>query len=240
MHTIGSPGPQDSAIAIRCPDDRIGALLRDTALLVTSIASGGTVANAVAFRQHCTQLIDRFAQALSRHGYPEDVQREALIAQCGLLDEVALHHLPGESRAGWEVLPLQVERFAIHDAGRRVIDCIETHLRDTHEASSDADLLECYASILGMGFVGRYARDGEAKRVALIAALNARLQALRPVAQRPFSTDPAQRFSHRLHWFAPWIVAALAGAIAMLVWIKAGTAIDNQLAPISQAKIGRP
>jgi type VI secretion system protein ImpK len=121
-------------------------LLHDTALTVTALASGGTVQNAALFRERCNQLVDGFEDALTRHGYPEDVKREALIGQCGLFDEMALRHLPTEARHAWELHPVQVERFSIYDAGRRIIDRIEAHV---HEASPDIDLLEYYAAIRG-------------------------------------------------------------------------------------------
>jgi type VI secretion system protein ImpK len=196
-------------------------LLQDTALLVTSLASGGTVQDASAQR-----------------GYPEDIQREALVAQCGLLDEMALRHLSTEARTAWELQPMQVERFSIHDAGRRVIDCIESHLQ---EASPDTDLLECYATILGMGFIGRYAREGDAKRTALIAALDTRLELLRPFVEEPFMIDPATgpQLFNGLYRLVPWIIPALVCLVAIAVWIAGSNALDAQLAQFGSAKVTR-
>lgn len=213
-------------------------LLRDTALLVTSLASGGAVPDATSFRQRCRQITGLLAEALERLGYPEDVRREALVAQCGVLDEMALRYLPAAARIDWEQRPMQVERFSIHDAGRRVIDCIETHLQ---KASPDVDLLECYAAILGMGFVGRYARDGQAKRAALIATLNARLQELRAPTDEPFLTDPAgTQLATGFYRSAPWIIGALACIAAMAVWIAANRTLDTQFAHMTPAKVGQP
>jgi type VI secretion system protein ImpK len=213
-------------------------LLRDTALLVTTLASGGQVQDATGFRDRCRQLIEHFSNALERRGYPDDVRQEALVAQCGLLDETALRYLPTGSRAGWESKPLQVERFNLHDAGERVFDRLEARMR---EAAPKLDVLECYSAILGMGFVGRYARDGEAKRTALIASLNARLEALRSSSERPFIADRAgRRFSDWLHRLSPWAIAGLACAAATIVWVVWATALDVQLAHLVTAKVGQP
>jgi len=213
-------------------------LLHDTALLVTSLASGGTVQDAAKFRERCRQLVEQFADALAQRGYPEDVQHEALVAQCGLLDEMALRHLSTEARTAWELQPMQVERFSIHDAGRRVIDCIEAHLQ---EASPDTDLLECYATILGMGFIGRYAREGDAKRPSLIATLNTRLELLRPSVEEPFLTDPAGPHPFNgLYRPVPWLIFALMCLVAVAVWIAGSKALDAQLAQIGSAKVTRP
>ncbi|WP_245004726.1 DotU family type IV/VI secretion system protein [Paraburkholderia sacchari] len=214
-------------------------LLHDTALLVTSVSSGGIVSNTEQFRDRCRQASELFAAALARQDYPEDVQREALLAQCGVLDETALRYLPTQARTVWEHRPLQVERFSIHDAGRRVIDSIEAHLR---EASPDAELLEYYATILGLGFMGRHALDGQARRAALIASLQARLETFRQSAEEPFVTDQTgRRLSSAMARLAPWIPVALAGLVAVAIWVVGRNAIDTQLAQIAPAaRVIRP
>lgn len=213
-------------------------LLRDTALVVTSLASGGTVGDAAGFRERCRQLAGQFADALDQRGYPGDVRREALLAQCGLLDEMALRHLSTEARTAWELQPMQVERFSIHDAGVRVIDRIEAHLQ---HASPDIDLLECYATILGMGFTGRFAREGKAQRAALIATLNKRLELLRPAAEAPFVTDPAApRLFNGLSRVVPWLTFALMCLVATAVWVAGSRTLDAQLAHSAPAQVIRP
>ncbi|WP_321951746.1 DotU family type IV/VI secretion system protein [Paraburkholderia bannensis] len=213
-------------------------LVHNTALLVTSIASGGTVRNPDALRERCGQNFDQLAVSLAQRDYPEAVQREALLALCGLLDEIALGYLPTETRHAWELRPMQVEHFSIHDAGRRVIDSIEALLR---EASPNAELLEYYSAILGLGFTGRYALDGSTKRAALIASLHARLETLRKSVEEPFVADQVGRgLSSSMGRLAPWIPVALAGLVAVSVWVAACRAIDTQLAHIAPAKVARP
>jgi type VI secretion system protein ImpK len=212
-------------------------LLQDTALAVTSLASGGTVQNAAPFRERCNQLAEQFEDVLTRRGYPEDIKHEALVAQCGLFDEMALRHLPAEGRNVWEQRPMQVERFSVYDAGSRVIDGIEARLR---AASPDVDLLEYYAAILGLGFVGRYAREGEAKRAALIAALNARLDTLRSSAEEPFVTDrTGYRLPSGMVRLVPWIVVALVCVAAVAVWITGHMTLEAQFSHIAPAKVAR-
>jgi type VI secretion system protein ImpK len=212
-------------------------LLRDTALAVTSFAPGGTVKDAAAFRDRCRQLIGNFSDALSRRGYPADIRQEAVIAQCGLLDETALREFGEEARSGWGLKPLQVEQFSLHDAGERVIACIEARLS---EALPNADLLECYSAILGMGFVGRFARDGDAKRAELVAALNTRLQKLRPAGGQPFIADHAgRRLSDWFYRLSPWAIAGLVCITAVVVWGVWSVTLDAQLAHITSAKVSR-
>lgn len=225
--------------AVGSPADAgIRDLLRDTALLVTTLASGGHTQDALALRAQCKRLVEQFAHALEQRGFPEDVRREALIAQCGLLDEMALRHLPDESRSGWEHTPLQVEQFNLHDAGERVFERLDARLR---EPSPPIALLECYSAILGLGFIGRYAREGQAKRTARIASLNAKLEMLRPTTYRPFIADRSgRRLSDWFYRLSPWAIAGVACIGAAIVWGVWATALDVQLAHLVAAKAVRP
>lgn len=233
--------PLEAPGAGRVPGSGIRDLLSNTALLVTTLAPGGRTRDADELREHCGQLINQFSTALQQRGYPDDVRNEALIAQCGLLDEVALRHLPLDVRSEWAGKPLQVERFDLHDAGERVFDRLEERMRET---PPQTDLLECYSAILGCGFVGRYARDaleGEAKRAALIDSLDARLNKLRPSSDRPFITDRAGlRLSDWFYRLSPWAIAGFACIAAAIVWGAWATGLDMQVAQLVSAKVARP
>jgi type VI secretion system protein ImpK len=209
-------------------------LMNDTALLVTSLTLHGTVRDVTQFRGRCAYLCDQFRDALARRNYPEEIQREALIAQCGLLDEVALRYLSADCRMTWEMQPMQVERFSVYDAGRRIIDSIEKHLNNL---SADVELLEFYAAILALGFMGRYARDGEARRHALISALSARIQTLRTTVDKPFLSAPvAPRLSGGLRRLAPWVPVALGCLMALIVWTVGSRTLEKQLSQIAPVK----
>ncbi|MBR7943610.1 DotU family type IV/VI secretion system protein [Burkholderia cenocepacia] len=232
---------QGATAAGRVSGVGIRDLLNNTALLVTTLSAGGTARDAGALREHCRQLIDHFSSALIQRGYPDDVRNEALVAQCGLLDEAALRYLPADSRSGWAEKPLQVERFNLHDAGERVFDRLEARMRET---PPQIDLLECYSAVLGCGFVGRYARDareGEAERIALIASLDARLNKLRPSSERPFHADRAgRRLSDRFYRLSPWAIAALGCVAAAIVWAAWAAGLDMQVADLVSAKVLQP
>lgn len=216
----------------------IRELLRDTGLLVTSLGDDGTVENAEQFRNDCRRLIQKFSDALTQYGYPEDIKREVSLAQCGLIDETALRHLPEGSRAAWALNPFQVEWFKVHDAGEFVINRIKVRLR---EATPNADLLEGYAAILGMGFKGRYALDGESSLVELMGALNTCLKELRPHEARPFISDRAGR--QLSDWFrrlSPWAVTAVVCLVAAIIWSAWAVTLNEQATHIPSAKVARP
>jgi hypothetical protein len=118
-------------------------LLRDTALLVTTLSQGGKTESITVLRQRCQQLMSGFSTALEQRGVAADVKEDALNAQCGLLDEAVLPALPMDDKPHWGAQPLQVERNGRHDAGEHVFDRLTARMRE----ATNADLLEGYAAI---------------------------------------------------------------------------------------------
>ncbi|APA89759.1 DotU family type IV/VI secretion system protein (plasmid) [Paraburkholderia sprentiae WSM5005] len=228
------------ATASRTFSPGIRDLLRDTALLVTRLSEGGHPEDAATLRQRCQQLMASFAAALDQRGFAADVREDAALAQCGLLDEAALRNLSAENKPVWDAQPLQVERFGKHDAGERVFERLEQRMR---EPSANTELLECYAAILGLGFMGRYAREGETKRAALMASLNTQLEKLRaggspaggrPLAGRPFFADhTGRRLTDWFYRLSPWAIAGLACVAAAVIWLIWAQVLDAHLAQLS-------
>lgn len=223
----------------------IRALLRDTALLVTSLAQDGRREPVEALRSECVKLVREFAAALEQHRVPVDVQQDALLAQCGLLDETVLRQLGDGERARWEARPLQVEHFGRHDAGAYVFERIAARLR---EPQSNADLLEAYAAILGLGFTGRYAArpglpsgahaDENADTLERVASeLAARLEGVGRGNHRAFVTEHGKR--RIADWFyrlSPWAIAALGVVVATMVFAVWNGLLAVQLSDLIAAK----
>ncbi len=210
------------------------ALLRNTALEVSLLAQGATTVAAPQLRQRCLALIQELDSALEECRVSADVRQDVLYAQCGLLDEAALRHLPEEMRSQWEAKPLQVERFGKHDAGEHVFNRLSERMR---EAPPNIALLECYATVLGLGFNGRYAREGELRRRAVISALSGLLAASALKGDDGLIVDAAR--TRRRDWFyrlSPWAVAALACAAGVIMFVVVGQALDLQVAHLLGAK----
>jgi type VI secretion system protein ImpK len=225
----------DSSVATGRPAQvTIRELLRDTALVVTALEQGGTAEMIEALRERCQQLIVDFDAALERHNVAPDIGNDILHAQCGLLDEAVLRSLQPEKKHEWDRHPLQVERFNNHEAGEKVFDALDARMR---EPSPNVELLEAYSAILGLGFKGRYAREGEAKRVALMTSLDAQIAKLRPSVPRAFLADRSHtRLADRLHQLSPWAIAGIAGIVALVVYLAWNGVLNLQLAHLPPAK----
>jgi type VI secretion system protein ImpK len=204
----------------------ICSLLRDTALLVTTLNAGGTVEKLNAFRMRCDQLVEKFGDGLEEQGYANDILEDARTAQCALLDEIALRYLNPDDKFTWASFPLQVHHFGKHDAGERVFDRLRVRMRET---SPHDDLLNCYAMILALGFQGRYAIEGETKRRALIVELNDLLTQLHPAPPMPFMRTNNPNHSGNWSWcFGPWAIAATAILVALVTWLVWRFSLDSQ------------
>jgi type VI secretion system protein ImpK len=211
------------------------ALLRDTALEVSLLSQDPAEAELTAFelRERCLQVVDDFDRALQARQLPRDVREDAVYAQCGLLDETALRCLPDDERSKWDAQPLQVERFGNHDAGDRIYERIAVRVR---EMPPSVALLECYAAILGLGFLGRYANDGDLRRAELVTSLNARTQRAMP-RHSGLIIDAAS--GTRLDWLrrlSPLTIAGILCVTATLIWFVLGQSLDVQLANAPRLK----
>jgi len=222
-----TPTTLTSAVSIR-------ALLRDTALEVSMLAQRAAPDSIKVLREDCLQLIAAFEEALERRKVAVDVQQDAVYAQCGLLDETVLRHLPDKTRSEWDAEPLQVEKFQNHDAGERIYERITARMRET---PPNVELLECYSTILGLGFKGRYARTGDKERSALMATLDAQISKLRPMPDQRLIIDASR--GSGLDWLyrlSPWALAGIAAVATFLLYLLLGQSLDLQLAHLLQQK----
>ncbi|WP_035881454.1 DotU/TssL family secretion system protein [Cupriavidus metallidurans] len=148
--------------------------LRDTALTVTELADDAAPGDTFAvFRKKCLDQVTRLREEFQAAGHAQAVAEDAAYAQCALLDEYALRRLAGDERSAWEREPLQVQEFQSHNAGEELIARIERRLA---EAQPVIPLLVVFHTVLGLGFQGKFALEGNAAREALVHAIDERLK----------------------------------------------------------------
>jgi type VI secretion system protein ImpK len=211
----GTSGVEPALSSGSSGEPDIRALLADTALLVSTLKAGGETSSVAELRARCMTYIRTLSDELERYNVPAGVRRDAMLAQCALLDESVLACLKGETRSAWDSNPLQVECFNRHDAGSYVFERLEARMRET---SPDAGLLEAYAAILGLGFNGRYVLDPEGRR-QVVAALDAMLTRLGRGSQPAFTADGSRtRVGDWFRRLSPWGVFALGCIVAGIVY----------------------
>ncbi|AIY41477.1 putative membrane protein [Collimonas arenae] len=214
----------------------IRALLRDTALEVSLLAQKATPNTITELRRDCLQLVTALDDALEQRKVAIDVKQDVIYAQCGLLDETVLRYLPETSRQEWDAEPLQVERFQNHDAGERIYERIQARMRET---PPNVELLQCYSTVLGLGFKGRYVRTGDKERTALMADLDAQLNRLQRQPEHSLIVDASHgnRLFDWLYRLSPWALAGLTAVAALLLYFILGQSLDLQLSHLLQQKL---
>lgn len=198
--------------------NQLSFLLRDTALIVdelTAVEQG--VKSIYELRHRCEDAYENFSRALVELGMETIECQKATYAQCALLDEMALFHLPSSLRQIWAAQPLQVSYFGNYLAGEKVYSDLQEELS---RAPPTIWLLQTYQFVLMLGFKGRYLLDGNSARQQLIDTLEAtinRNQCNEPYTKRPISRWQIwlERYSGRLALFA-WLVTG--GVYAIFYW----------------------
>lgn len=192
--------------------------LRDTALIVCHLANANYTNNIDSLREACQKILDDFNQAMSQLGLSEDQRHKAGYAQCALLDEAALSHLPPEQRQSWAAQPLQVSYFGDYLAGEKVYHHLQQELA---HSSPSIWLLYTYHILLSLGFQGRYLFEGETARQQLIAMLDETIKRYERDMSPP--SDHKQSFFRgwrpiRPTWLA-WWAWSIAGSLYLIFYL---------------------
>lgn len=210
--------------------------LRDTALEVSLLSQRGEIGDIAVLRQHCLRLVSDFEHDLDQQGVSAEARQDIVYAQCGLLDEAVLTRLAPDDKAQWDAEPLQVVKFGSHDAGNRLFDRLAQAMV---APEPNIDLLKGYATVLGLGFRGRYALGGETERRVLIARLNALIEKHDPMEAPDFvvRSKGARGFSRFLARLSPWAIAGLAAIVVLVLYLTFAASLDAELARlVAQAK----
>ncbi|WP_230474714.1 DotU/TssL family secretion system protein [Dyella monticola] len=201
--------------------------LRDTALTVTALRRGASSPSFDDLRQSSHAQVQRLRAELKIDNQSDDVIRDAVYAQCALLDEAALSSLKGSDRDEWEREPLQVAEFGTHDAGEALIARMQQRL---HQPQAERTLLAIFLAVLVLGFRGRFVLERRDARAAMIKALQQHLG-----VSDEATGGIVVRSAARQRWFANVSLPAcvlLAVAIAVTLWVLLDRWLDAAAAQL--------
>lgn len=187
---------------------------RDTALTIALLGQGASANNFDTFRRRCNDQVGRLREELVSSGQPSDVVEDAIYAQCALFDEAALGSLQGDDRDAWEREPMQVMQFNTHHAGEELIERMHRRLADPQAAKP---LLAIFLATLSLGFKGRFARDEEGARLALIRTLRERLGMPEHAVDSIIVQSGKRRL--RFAYLSPFFILAFAIAATSAVYL---------------------
>lgn len=194
------------------------ASLQETVLHVALLAQGASIPEVHAWRARCIGLVERLEQAMRDDGRAVDVVRDVGIAQCMLLDDVTLRHLPAGRRDEWLRETLLFRFHREHRAASRSATQFGALLDGPY---SETPLLSLYTTLLELG----PSHQGDAARALLDAGCPVTSQAAPRAAD--VADEPAQRLRWPAHSVAPVVARAgkplrpilFATAVLAAVWI---------------------
>lgn len=208
---------------------------RNTAATVVELADQATPRDFTSLRDRCDAQHDALRRELTAAGHLPDVVRDALYTQCALLDEAALGRLEGSARDAWEREPLQVRKFQSNDAGIELISLIERRLA---ESKPPVALLLIFNAAFGLGFKGKFAINGVEARVALMHAIDQRLdQAIERDTSGTVVVRPPKaqgRMSLPIGAFSPLATVMLACIVAGVIYLALGQWLSASIASMAR------
>jgi type VI secretion system protein ImpK len=145
--------------------------LRDTAITVAHLC-GDDKPSANTLLDDAQKQFDQLGAELRMRGLSPEMIEDAQYALCALIDETALRYLSGDERDTWERNPLQLGKFESNDAGEELMRRMERRLE---QARTERLLLAIFAAVLDLGFVGRFAREGDEARARFRHNIDRRL-----------------------------------------------------------------
>ncbi|WP_080424865.1 DotU family type IV/VI secretion system protein [Burkholderia ubonensis] len=123
------------------------ASLQETALHVALLVQGASMPEIHVWRARCIGLVERLDQAMRDDGCANDVVRDVGIAQCALLDEVTLRHLPAGRRDEWMRETMLFRFHRVSSGADRIRARVEALLNEPH---SEPQLQDMCATLLDL------------------------------------------------------------------------------------------
>ena len=170
-------------------------------------------------RQRIKDLLDRSDREAVQMGATTDDTRYARFALIAFIDETILSS-DWMQKNEWIAKPLQLEFYNRYDAGEEFFTQLEALLRQPERF---AQVLEVFYLCMTLGFKGRYQLHEQERLRMLIEETHAALRKhldLDDAALSPHGKARDQVVAEVQRRLPAWIVALVAGAIAVLVYLS--------------------
>lgn len=198
--------------------------------LILQLRSTSDYGDAEVLRSRIKNLLDRSDHDLRRNGHSDEEVREARFALVAFIDETILSS-NWRHKDRWLARPLQLELYERFDAGEEFFGRLETLMR---EDARNADLVEVFYLCMTLGFKGMYQIHDQEQLRQIIDDTAAFLQLQPGIATAslsPRGRPRGQLAAEVRSTIPPWVVAAVALAIALITymgvrWYASSTAAD--------------
>ncbi len=182
--------------------------------------------NAEVLRQRIKDLLDRTSRQASRINTSSGDIEEAKFALVAFIDETILLS-NWSQRDQWVARPLQLEFYNRYDAGEEFFVKLDALLKRPEDK---AELLEVFYMCMTLGFKGRYQIHEQERLRTLIEETHNVLRRHLRLGEEMLSPHgkPRDQVANEVQSQLPaWVVAAIAAAIAVLVYFGLSLVMSN-------------
>jgi len=169
-------------------------------------------------RARLKELLQEAERAAQGQGISAAETRSASFALVSFIDETILSS-NWQHKESWLTDPLQKERYDRTDAGEEFFSRVEEMLRHPQR---DAEVLEVYYLCMTLGFKGKYQLHSQGQLRALIETIREQLRkapGFTAATLAPHGTPEDQAAAAFKSRLPTWVVLALAGALALVIYV---------------------
>ena len=169
-------------------------------------------------RERLTDLLREAERAAQGQGISAAESRSASFALVSFIDETILSS-NWQHKESWLTKPLQKDLYDRTDAGEEFFSRVEEML---DHPQRDAEVLEVYYLCMTLGFKGKYQLHSQEQLRTLIERIRDQLRkapGFTAAALAPHGAPDDQATDAFKSTLPTWVVLALAGALALLVYV---------------------
>jgi type VI secretion system protein ImpK len=207
-------------------DRRLAEIYAPVFTLILNLRGSMEFGDAEPLRDRIRKLLKQSKQEALQSGVPSEDIRLAEFALVAFMDETILSS-DWTQKDRWVAKPLQLELYERYDAGEAFFDRLE-QLRE--QSAVQAEVLEVYYLCMALGFKGKYQLHEQEKLRTLVEDTFddlRQLPGLQQGALSPHGKPRDQVVNEMRSKVPPWMIAAGAGLVALLIYIGMSVHITN-------------
>jgi len=205
---------------------RLSTIYSDCFALVLQLRATEDFGPPDMLRERLTELLREAERAAQGQGIAAAETRSASFALVSFIDETILSS-NWRHKESWLTDPLQKQLYDRTDAGEEFFSRVEEMLEHPQR---DAEVLEVYYLCMTLGFKGKYQLHSQGQLRALIETIREQLRkaaGFTAATLAPHGTPDDQAVAAFKSKLPTWVVLALAGALALVIYVAMSFYIES-------------
>jgi len=232
MSVAVAPGPEQE-VRFDETASRLAELYGDVFAVIVQLRSTDQYGDPDRLRERLNDLLAEAEKRAAAAGAPPEDIKDATFAVVAFLDEAILSS-EWPQKTAWMSRPLQLDRFQRYDAGEFFFHRVKAVLEQPHRA----EVLEMYYLCMTLGFKGQYQIHGQDELRNLVERAHdvlSRAPGMTAPALAPRGTPREALSGDGTRNIPPWMLLALAAAVALLVYLGMSLYISSAAGGVAES-----